>query len=85
MFKLLQKKLQSVDYDPNLRHTSLEKRYKELNLASEKLLKLKSKLDIYSDLTPDLNLAKIQVQNLKEELLQLENQITDNISNINSH
>ena len=55
-----------------------------MNLATETQKKLKSKLEIYSDLTPDLNLAKIQVQNLKEELSQLENLIADNISSINS-
>jgi hypothetical protein len=42
-------------------------------------------LDIYSDLTPDINLAKIQLQNVKDELMQLESKITDNISNINSN
>nr|CAH0098645.1 unnamed protein product [Daphnia galeata] len=81
----LEKKLEAVDYTSDIGHRSLEQRYKDLNLASEKLSQLRSKLDIYSDLTPDLNLAKIQVQNAKDELMQLERQITDNISNINSN
>ncbi len=74
-----------MDYNPEIRHGSLEKRSKELALAREKLSQLRSKLDVYSDLTPDLNLAKIQVQNVKDQLMQLESQITDNISNINSN
>lgn len=54
-------------------------------MTIEKLSQLRSKLDVYSDLTPDLNLAKIQVQNAKDELKQLETQITDNIANIHSN
>lgn len=81
----LERKLEAVDYTPDIGHGSLQKRSKELTSATEKLSQLRSKLDIYSDLTPDLNLAKIQVQNAKDELMQLESLITDNISNINSN
>ena len=53
-------------------------------MIREKLTQIRSKLSAYSDLTPDINLARVQVQQLKEELAQMENQITDNISNINA-
>ncbi len=77
--------MEAVEYTSEIGHRSLEKRSKELILAGEKLAQLRSKLDIYSDLTPDINLAKIQLQNVKDELMQLESKITDNISNINSN
>lgn len=73
-----------AEFQSNIRHGHLEKQATELAAARERLAQIRTKLNVYSDLTPDVNLARIQVQHLKDELKQLETQITDNISNINS-
>lgn len=73
-----------MGYQPEIRHGALDNRAKQLKTASEKLMLLRSKLNVYSDLTPDISLARIQVQNLKDELTQIENQISENISSIHS-
>ena len=80
----MQKKLELAEFRPDIRHGFLEKQANELSSAQERLGQLRSKLSVYSELTPDVNLARIQVQQLKDELKSLESQITDNISNINS-
>jgi len=73
-----------AEFRANIRHGHLEKQANELTTARERLAQIRNKLNVYSDLTPDVNLARIQVQQLKDELKLLETQITDNISNINS-
>jgi len=79
-----EKRLETVDFQAEVRHGNLEKKYEDWKLIRDKLTQIRSKLSAYSDLTPDINLARVQVQQLKEELAQMENQITDNISNINA-
>jgi len=79
-----EKKLELAEFRANIRHGHLEKQANELTTARERLAQIRNKLNVYSDLTPDVNLARIQVQQLKDELKLLETQITDNISNINS-
>ena len=73
-----------AEFRSNIRHGHLGKQASELTAARERLAQIRTKLNVYSDLTPDVNLARIQVQHLKDELKLLETQITDNISNINS-
>lgn len=85
MIGVLQKKLEAVSCHPEIRHRALERRAKQLKAANEKLSQIRSKLSVYSDLTPDINLARLQVQNLKDELEEMEKEITHNISSINAN
>lgn len=81
----MQKKLEAIELRPEIRHANLKEMSNELTSTREELAQLKSDLNIYSDLTPDTSLARAQVQDLKEQLAQMEMQIADNISNINSN
>jgi len=62
----------------------LKKRSEEVKSANDKLDDMHRKLGAFADLTPDVNLARIQVEQLKDEITRMENQITDNISNLNA-
>lgn len=60
------------------------KRSNEIKAEREKLEQYKKKLEIYSDLSPDPALARMQVQNLKDEVARLEKEIADNITSIHT-
>jgi len=80
----LEKKIDNSGFNIVVKHSELQDEARKLSKSKSSLAQLRLKLDVYSDLTPDINLARIQVRNLKEELQNLEAEITDNISNINS-
>jgi hypothetical protein len=82
----LKKKLENVGYgsEPGHKHKELCFTARQLSAAKSSLTQLRSKLSVYADINCDIKMARLQVQNLKDELVLLEREIADNISNINS-
>ena len=86
MFISWKKKLENLGYDSELgvKHGDLSSNARQLSATKSSLTQLRSKLSVYTDINCDIKMARLQVQNLKEELVLLEKEIADNISNINS-
>lgn len=67
-----------------IKHGELGCIAQQLSTAKSSLSQLRSKLSVYTDINCDIKMARMQVQNLRDELVSLEKEIADNISNINS-
>lgn len=70
--------------EPTLYHNALEKKYEDVLQLEEELKPLKSKLETYHSLPPDISLAKVKVEEVKRELAALEEQLTKNIDSMHS-
>ncbi|XP_022104709.1 HAUS augmin-like complex subunit 1 isoform X2 [Acanthaster planci] len=75
----LQMQLERNNVEPSLYHQSLVKLSEELVALNAKLAPLKSKLDSYHNLPPDISLAKVRIEEAKRELGKMEAELSRNI------
>ncbi|CAB3984523.1 HAUS augmin-like complex subunit 1 [Paramuricea clavata] len=73
-----------ANLEPALYHKALEKKYEDVVKLEEDLKPLKSKLDTYHSLPPDISLAKVRLEEARRELQSLEEQLTRNIDSMHS-
>lgn len=83
-FDELQSYQKQVKLEPSLYHNALEKKYEDVLRLEEELKPLKSKLETYHSLPPDLSLVKVKLEEAKRELTALEKQLTKNIESMHS-
>lgn len=65
--------------DPSIYHGSLIKNSEELQVLKSQLAPLKSKLQTYHSLPPDVSLTKVKIEELKQELARLESELSRRI------
>lgn len=70
--KQLTKELSSADVDASIHHETLVKNAENLQELKKRLHSTRSKLDSYHTLPPDLSLAKVKVEEAKQELAMIE-------------
>ncbi|XP_038077648.1 HAUS augmin-like complex subunit 1 [Patiria miniata] len=75
----LQTQLEENNVEPSLYHQSLVKLSEELTALNAELTPLKSKLDSYHNLPPDISLAKVRIEEAKRELGRMEAELSKNI------
>ncbi|XP_033634493.1 HAUS augmin-like complex subunit 1 [Asterias rubens] len=75
----LQAQLDQSSVEPSLYHQSLVKLSEELAALNTELAPLKSKLDSYHNLPPDVSLARVKIEEAKRELGRMEAELSRNI------
>ena len=70
--------------EPALYHKALEKKHENIVKLEEELKPLKSKLDTYHSLPPNISLAKVKLEEAKRQLESLEEQLTTNIDSMHN-
>lgn len=83
-FEELQNYQKQAKFEPSLCHNALEKKYEDVLRLEDELKPMKSKLETYNSLPPDLSLAKVKLEEAKRELAALEEQLTKNIDSLHS-
>jgi len=72
----LTRQMQADGVDPSIYHASLKTKSDDLEILNEKLLAVKSKLDSYHELPPDISLAKVKIEEAKRELASLQAELS---------
>ena len=67
--------------DKSIMHEKIVTDYQNLNSLKEQLKEVSSKLDIYQDLPPNMNLAQIKIQTLQNELNTMDQEIDKIVNN----
>ncbi|ELT96410.1 hypothetical protein CAPTEDRAFT_203048 [Capitella teleta] len=75
----LKKDLSASKADPSIYHSTLLNRSQELQDLKSRLLPLRAKLDSYHKLPPDVDLTKVQIEELKQQLKLLEEELAKHI------
>lgn len=65
--------------DPSIYHGALVKTSEELQTLKDQLAPLKSKLQTYHSLPPNISLTKVKIEELKHELTRLETELSRKI------
>ncbi|XP_046854163.1 HAUS augmin-like complex subunit 1 [Xenia sp. Carnegie-2017] len=80
----LQSILINVNLKPDLFHKALERKYEDILKVEDELKPLKTKLDNYHSLPPNMSLAKVKLEEARIELETLEEQLTKDIEQIHN-
>lgn len=75
----LQKELTAAHVEPSIYHGTLVKKSEGLKELKARLQTVQAKLDSYHALPPDLSLARVKVEETKQELANLEAELTQHI------
>lgn len=77
--KQLTKELSSAGVDSSVRHDTLVKKSENLQELKKRLQSVRTKLDSYHALPPDLLLARVKVEEAKQELADIEAEFDEHI------
>ncbi|KAL3865759.1 hypothetical protein ACJMK2_043116 [Sinanodonta woodiana] len=75
----LQNHLDKIRADPSLYHQTIVKQAEELHALKEEIAPLKAKLDAYHSLPPDISLAKVKLEEIRQQVAALDAEITKRI------
>ncbi|EDV21117.1 uncharacterized protein TRIADDRAFT_60376 [Trichoplax adhaerens] len=78
----LKKANKEVNMDPSLYHSNLVKRAKDLQMLKEELAPLQAKWKSYHSLPADISLAKVKLEEAKQEMVRLEMELERRIGSI---
>lgn len=71
--------LEKNGVDPTIYHQNLVKLAEELENIQNKIVPLKSKLDSYRSLPPNISLARVKIEEMRRELATVEAELSKNI------
>jgi len=82
ILKTLKEEVQNSGVTPNVYHRSLVQLSDELRNLKRSIEPKLSLLQSYNELPPDISLAKIQIEDAKRKLYQLEEQLTNSVNEL---